>query len=103
MVPGLASPIRGCRFLEGVQPAFFDGSEILRPAALPLELLRVQLLQPRVRVDVIRPLVVPDADDPREAQRESARVVRAPLDLVVGDLDDDLRPDMEPPALLRRR
>src|SRR6266571_9114140 len=76
---------------------------LLGPTALPFELLRVQGLEPLITVCILRAFVVPNPDDPREAQRESARVVGAPLDLVVRDLDDDLRSDMEPPPLLRRR
>src|SRR5205823_11244443 len=97
-------PSRGeVRFQEGSMKLLPFASEILGPSTLTLELLRVELLQPRVRVDVRRPLVVPDADDPREAQREPARIVRAPLNLVVGDFHDHVRANMESPSFLRRR
>ena len=41
-----------------------------------------------------RGLVGPVAQDPREAQRDAARVARARLDAVEGDLHDELRADV---------
>src|SRR5713101_8492116 len=78
-------------------------SEVVGPSALPFELFRVELLQPRIRVDVVGPLVVSDPHDAGKAQGEPARVMRTPLDLVVRDLDDDLRTDMVAPSLFGGR
>src|SRR5207253_8989947 len=55
------------------------GLEVVGPAALPFELFRVEFLQPRIRVDVVGPFVVPDPRDPREPHGEPARVVPPPL------------------------
>src|SRR5438445_6470069 len=76
---------------------------MVRASALPFELLRVEVLEPLVRVDVLRAFVVSNPHNPREAKGEPARVVRASLDLVVRDFDDRLRTDVESPALLGRR
>src|SRR5881397_3807984 len=78
-------------------------SQIVRATALPFELLRVEFLEPLVCVDVLRPFVVSNPHNPREAKCETARVMRAPLDLVVRDLDHGLGSHMESPALLGRR
>src|SRR5215510_5358388 len=48
-----------------------------------------------------RGLVVAHTGDPREPQRKPRGIGRAPLDLVVLDLDDDLRPDAHRVAVVR--
>src|SRR5439155_21594813 len=78
-------------------------SEVVGPAAFPLELLRVQLFQPGVGVHILGPLVVPDARDPGETEGKPAWIARAPLDLVVRHLHDDLRSNVESPSFLRGR
>src|SRR3989441_5050599 len=78
-------------------------SEIVRAAALPFELFCVEVLESLIRVDVLRPFVVSNPHNPREAKCETARVMRASLDLIVGDLHHGLGSHMESPALLGRR
>src|SRR2546422_5646562 len=82
-------------------PRTCAGTSRLFVRALPFELLRVQLLQPAVRVRVSGALVVPDPRDPCEPEGEARLVVRAPLNLVVRDLHDDLGPHVDDPRLLR--
>src|SRR2546427_163874 len=78
-------------------------SQIVPATALPFELLRVEFLEPLVCVDVLRLFVVSNPHNPCEAKCETARVMRAPLDLVVRDLGHGLGSHMESPALLGRR
>src|SRR5262245_55057145 len=61
--------------------------------ALGLELARVQGAQLAQGRGLARPLVVADARDAGEAQGQTRRVGRAPLDLVVGHLHHDLGAD----------
>src|SRR2546427_4856106 len=74
--------------------------EIVRTSTLPFELLRIEVLEALVRVDVVRPFVISNPDDPSKPKRKSARVVWAPLDLVVRDLDHRLRTNVVSPSLL---
>src|SRR5580765_3247023 len=48
-------------------------------------------------------LVTANAADAREPQGESRRIRRALLDLIVGDLDDDLGPDADRVAVVGDR
>src|SRR2546426_9020851 len=77
--------------------------QIVRASTLPFELLRVEVLEALVRVHILWAFVISNPDDPSKPKSKSARVVRAPLDFVVRDLDDGLRTDMESPSLLGRR
>jgi hypothetical protein len=43
------------------------------------------------RRDLFRPLIVADIPDPRKAQSEPRAILRAFLDFIVGDFDDDFR------------
>jgi hypothetical protein len=51
--------------------------------------------------DLFGTLVVADSRDPREAQGEARAVLRASLDLVVSDFDDDLRLHCDGVAVVR--
>src|SRR2546430_16480490 len=77
--------------------------QIVRASTLPFELLRVEVLEALVGVHILWAFVISNPDDPSKPKSKSARVVRAPLDFVVRDLDDGLRTDMESPSLPGRR
>src|SRR5438445_4265494 len=75
-------------FSGGGQRKYSGRSDLVGSAAFPFELLRVELLGPRVRVDVLGSLVVPNPNDPGEAEREPARVVVVQLILIVHQLGE---------------
>src|SRR5689334_2191253 len=90
--PAAACPTRGPGVPWRHRPTGEAGLRRGRPLRLPRSAAcsRVDGEHGRERVRVLRPLVRPVPLDAGEAQRDPARVARAALDAVEGDLDDEL-------------
>jgi hypothetical protein len=75
--------------LERLEPPQLRRQSFALADKLPL----VKILQFGQRGDLVNILIVPDSLDSGKAQSEPGAVLRAMLDLIVGDLDNDVRFD----------